>query len=70
MYVETIYKCWCPACDAVNYVNNGNEQDCTVADRGGFVCHLCGQTIRFEEEPPDITDDDTGYIVPGLPSLP
>ena len=39
---ETWYKEYCPKCDTVNWICNGDESDLSSVDIEGFKCRKCG----------------------------
>ena len=63
VYMETINKIWCPDCDKVFYVNNGNVEDLTGHDIEGVICPHCKVTIPF-------IDSDVITYEPGKVELP
>lgn len=44
---ETIIKEWCPKCDTVNFVNNGDMEDISGIDIDGIECYSCGHEWLF-----------------------
>lgn len=46
--MESWYKCNCDKCDRVNWWSNGDENDFTVDDIGGYACWSCGHENIFE----------------------
>ena len=40
--VESWYKEYCPKCETINWVCNGDETDITVIDLDGYKCRKCG----------------------------
>ena len=43
---EAWYKEFCPDCDAVNWICNGDESDLSSIDIEGYKCRKCGK-IHF-----------------------
>ena len=39
---EAWYKEWCPGCDAINWICNGNENDLSGVDIEAIKCRKCG----------------------------
>ena len=59
---ESWYKGVCPECGQVNWFCNGDEQDVTVADVAGIICHTCKAKIPIGEEYNDaLTAEDEDY---------
>lgn len=54
MYIETWYKTWCPDCNAVNWVCNGDMSDMTAVDVTGVSCWKCKNQYPLDDE----TDDE------------
>ena len=50
--IETIYKDYCPKCEAVNFINMGDMEDLTAYEPDGFECHACGHRWLFDEDSP------------------
>lgn len=50
--IETIYKDYCPDCEAVNYLNMGDMSDLTAYEPDGIECHKCGHQWLFDEDNP------------------
>lgn len=55
---KMIIKDWCPECLTVNYVNNGDPQDCTGRDLDGIQCWNCKRIWLFDDDPPEYVDID------------
>jgi len=47
---DSWYKEWCPKCDAVNWICNGDESDLTAIDVEGVKCHKCGHIWYLGDE--------------------
>jgi len=60
MYIETIYKIWCPNkdCNKPFYVSNGNVEDLTVPDIEGVTCPWCGHQDTLSDEMTDLYGDE------------
>lgn len=56
MRTETWYKIWCPFCDHINWVCNGDASDLTAVDVDGFRCCDCGNDVSLDGT--DVTDGD------------
>jgi hypothetical protein len=39
---EAWYKEYCPNCEAINWICNGDESDLTGMDVDGYKCRKCG----------------------------
>lgn len=39
---ESWYKEYCPECEAVNWICNGDESDLTTCDVEAYKCRTCG----------------------------
>ena len=70
MNTITWYKMWCPKCDVVNWIDNGDTSDLSVIDVEGCECHACGHVWLFNEELSEemnrSTDIEDMYIEKGL----
>lgn len=47
---ESWYKEYCPKCDTVNWVCNGDESDLSGVDIDGYQCRKCGHIESLGEE--------------------
>ena len=56
MRVESWIRCWCPKCNADNWINNGDPSDQTVSDVEAIRCHSCGHEAMLDQ---DWTEDET-----------
>mgnify|MGYP001616023482 CR=1 FL=1 len=53
---ETWYKEECPHCRAINWINNGDISDCTVADVELYRCWSCEKKVDMIEYESDYGD--------------
>jgi len=47
---ESWYKEYCPQCEAINWVSNGDETDITAIDVEAIKCRQCGHIFMLGEE--------------------
>ena len=46
-YMESWYKVWCPYCEQINWICNGNEQDVSGIDIDGVRCLACKKVFMM-----------------------
>jgi hypothetical protein len=63
MYIEAWYKIWCPKCEGINWICNGNESDITGMDVEACKCRKCSH-IFWLGEPDEIEMEISGYKKP------
>lgn len=59
MRVDSILKIWCSKCQAVNYINQGDTTDLTVADPDGVECRSCHHREVWDED--ELMTDDSEF---------
>lgn len=47
---EAWYKEWCPKCETINWICNGDESDITGRDIEGYKCRKCGHIEFFGDD--------------------
>ena len=47
---EAWYKEWCPKCDTVNWICNGDESDLSGVDIDGYKCRKCGHIEYLNDD--------------------
>ena len=48
-YIDSWYRSKCPYCEAVNWIDNGNEQDISGIDADACNCWKCKKLFRLSE---------------------
>jgi phage FluMu protein Com len=66
MILEQWWKIWCPNCNAVNWLNNGDPSDMTAFDVQAFKCHACGKVSAMSDDD-EFDEDDADWAEEGLP---
>ncbi len=46
-YMESWYKIFCPCCEQINWICNGNEQDVIGIDIDGVKCLKCNDVFML-----------------------
>ena len=64
---ETWYKEWCPKCETVNWICDGNTMDLSEGDVEAIKCRKCGSIFLLGYE--ETVDDDNNYNPYGAPAL-
>ena len=68
---NTWLEVYCCHCNTANLIDNGDCEDLTVEDVGGFVCWKCETNNAFEEDGQIVLSQedeiDQGYPVPQSP---
>jgi hypothetical protein len=65
--IEQWFRCRCPKCENLNWINNGDPADMTIPDVEGINCWNCQHSWKiseFEEEEDE--DEEDVYYVDGL----
>ena len=50
MRIDTILKIWCPGCESINFVNQGDITRLSGGDPDGFECWCCHRRELYDPE--------------------
>lgn len=66
MYIEQWWRAFCPHCDRVNWVCNGDLRDVYQADAEGFSCWKCQSQVPLTDRYLYEDEDDLQEYEAGL----